>query len=476
MPVRVRFAPSPTGYFSLGNARTALFNWLFARHEGGKFLLRVEDTDKERSRKEYEESIVDGLQWLGLQWDEKIERQSERLPLYKKYLERLIDENKAYFCFCTPEELESERQAQLSQGLQPKYSGKCRSIPKGVAEKRAKTEKHVVRFRMPSHTVSFTDLIRGKVTFDLDLLGDVIIAKGLEEPLFNFANMVDDHDMKITHVIRGEDHISNTPKQVAMQEALGFETPIYAHLPLILGPDRKKLSKRYMDASLKDFKDQEYLPEAFLNFMVLLGWHPTVDKEVVSREEMVADFSFKKVQKGGAVFNPEKLEWLNSYYLRNLPSEVLLERTVDFVPVAWLRDKEKLVKVIGIEKERLRRLSDLKSLAGFFFELPEYPAPLLIWKGAPSAAIADNLSFVASVVKGIPNHELWSKEAVEKYVMSVADQRGRGEVLWPLRVALSGKDASPGPVEILYILGKEESLSRIEKALEKLDSLEKSEK
>lgn len=471
MPVKVRFAPSPTGYLNLGNARTALFNWLFAKHEGGKFLLRIEDTDKERSKKEYEESIIEGLQWLGLTWDGVIERQSDRLPVYEKYLERLLEESKAYFCFCTPEELEAERQAQLSQGIQPKYSGRCGTIPRDIAAERVKSEKHVIRFRMPSHTVSFTDLIRGKVTFDLDLIGDIIIAKGLKEPLYNFAVVVDDEEMEITHVIRGEDHISNTPKQVAMQGALGFKTPIYAHLPLILGPDRKKLSKRYLDASLKDFRAQGYLPEAFVNFMALLGWHPTVDKEVVSVSEMIGDFSFKKVQKGGAVFNPEKLEWLNASYIKNLPPDVLTERMKEFIPAAWLKEKEKLKNVLEIEKERLKHLSDFEKLGEFFFELPEYDPSLLIWRGSSKAVAADNLSFLANVVRGIPNHELWSKEAVEKYVMSVAEKRGRGEVLWPLRVALSGREASPGPVEILYILGKEESLARIETALKKLGSV-----
>lgn len=472
MTPRVRFAPSPTGFISLGNVRTALFNWIFARHEGGKFLLRIEDTDKERSKKEYEKSILEGLAWLGLQWDEEIVRQSERTDIYEKYLRRLIDENRAYFCFCSAEELEAERQAQLSQGLQPKYGGRCRSIPKEEAAKRAEHESHVIRFKMPSHEVAFTDLVRGKVVFDLDLIGDVIIAKGLREPLYNFAVVVDDEEMQITHVIRGEDHISNTPKQIAIQEVLGFKMPIYAHLPLILGPDKKKLSKRYLDASLKDFKERGYLPEAMLNFLVLLGWHPTVDKEIVSMEETVKDFTFKKVQKSGAVFNQEKLEWLNAYYLKNLSAETLAERVRPFVPEEWTKDAKKFREVVDLEKERLRHLPDLKELAGFFFDLPDYQPSLLIWKNSPKPVIVDNLSFVANVIRGIPNHELWSKDIVERYIMSVASEKGRGEVLWPLRVALSGKDASPGPVEILYVLGKEESLKRIGKALEKLDTLQ----
>jgi len=253
--IRTRFAPSPTGNLHIGGARTALFNWLFSKQHKGKFILRIDDTDTERSKQEYEKNIIDGLKWLGLNWDEGPDvegdygpyRQSERGEIYKKYLQKLLDENKAYYCFCSKEELEADRQAMLSQGIAPKYSGKCRHLFKEESEKRlARWEEGVIRFKVPEHEVEFVDLIRGKIKFNSALIGDLVIAKNLDAPLFNFAGIIDDCEMKISHVIRGEDHLPNTPKQILMAEALGFEPPKYAHLPLILAPDRSKLSKRYM--------------------------------------------------------------------------------------------------------------------------------------------------------------------------------------------------------------------------------------
>jgi glutamyl-tRNA synthetase len=469
MSVRVRFAPSPTGPFSLGNARTALFNWLFARHEGGAFLLRIEDTDKERSKKEYEKILLDGLKWLGFEWDEEPWRQSERLPVYKKYLERLLAEGKAYYCFCAPEELDAERQALLSQGLPPKYGGRCRTIPVAETKERLKKEPAVIRFRTPEKEVVFTDMVRGRVAFDLGLIGDIVIAKDLESPLYNFAVVVDDYEMNITHVIRGEDHLSNTPKQIAIAEVLGIEPPHYAHLPLILGPDRKKLSKRYLETSLLDYRDRGYLKEAVLNFMVLMGWHPEEDREVLSVEEMLKEFTFKRVAKSGAVFNPEKLDWLNAHYIKNSPPEKLVEEAAPFLPEAWRKDGAFLAKVLGAERERAKRLSDFKDLAGFFFALPDYEARKLIWRETPVVAISDNLRFTLDVLAKIPPAA--GKETIENYLMTVAEKRGRGEVLWPLRVALSGQDASPGPADIIAVLGLEESIRRIQVAIAKLGTL-----
>jgi glutamyl-tRNA synthetase len=468
MSIRVRFAPSPTGPFSLGNARTALFNWLFARHEGGKFLLRVEDTDKERSKKEYEKDILECLKWIGLDWDEDFSRQSERLEVYERYLKQLLNEKKAYYCFCSTEELEAERQAQMSQGLPPKYSGKCRMIPADVAEARAKKEPSVIRFRMPGSVISFTDLIRGRVSFDTNLMGDVVIAKDLATPLYNFAVVVDDHDMKITHVIRGEDHLSNTPKQIAMIEALGLSQPHYAHLPLILGPDHKKLSKRYLDNSFSDYKKQGYLPSAMINFMALLGWHPENDREVLSREEIINEFTFKRVHKSGAVFNPEKLDWLNARCIKNSPIEELVLALNGFVPKEWLKSKELMKKSVAVERDRMKKLSDFQGLASFFFELPDYPKELLIWNDTPRAAILDNLRFTLDVISKIPPGE-FEKDTIDKYIMTVAEKRGRGEVLWPLRAALSGHEASPSPSEILEIIGQKEAAKRIDVAIAKLD-------
>jgi len=456
--VKVRFAPSPTGPFSLGNARTALFNWLFARHEGGQFLLRIEDTDKERSQKKFEKEIINSLIWLGLNWHGSIVYQSQRLEIYKRYLGKLLKEGWAYYCNCSLEMLEAERQAQLSQGLAPKYSGRCRNL---------NNTSGVIRFKMPAKIISFHDLIRGNIKFDTSLLGDIVIAKSLEEPLYNFAVVVDDWEMGITQVIRGEDHISNTPKQLILQEVLNIKPPKYAHLSLILTPDRKKLSSRFLQKSFGDYKKDGYLAEAMLNFLVLLGWHPVQDREILSLEEMIAEFDLGRVQKAGAVFNQTKLDWLNAYYLRHLEINKLLERLKPFVSSRWLKKKNLLKKVIEIEKERLKSLKDFAQLSQFFFKIKDYPASLLIWENTPSQKIRSNLETVANFIKSKARGELLKPE-FEKEIFLLAQKEGRGEILWPLRVALSGKKSSPGPLEIIKTLGKTESLKRINLALKKL--------
>lgn len=430
--------------------------------------MRIEDTDKERSKKEYEKDMLECLKWIGLDWDEDFFRQSERTATYKKELEKLLEEKKAYWCFCTPDELEAERQAQMSQGISPKYGGRCRNTPLEEAEARTKKEPAVIRFRMDDGIISFADIIRGKVSFDTALIGDIVIAKDLKTPLYNFAVVVDDEEMKITHIIRGEDHLSNTPKQIAIQEALGFPQPQYAHLPLILGPDHKKLSKRYLETSFSDYRSKGYLASAVMNFMALLGWHPENDREILSREEIIAEFGLKRVQKAGAIFNPEKLDWLNGQYLKNSSPEELAEALKDFVPKEWAKKKEMLAKIAEVERGRMKKLSDFRELAAIFFELPDYPKSLLVWKETPEAAILDNLRFTLDVISKIPAGD-FKKETIEKYVMTVADKRGRGEVLWPLRAALSGREASPGPAEILEIIGQEESARRINLAIGKLE-------
>ena len=467
MAVRVRFAPSPTGHFSIGNARTALFNWLFAKNEGGEFLLRIEDTDKERSEKKFEDDITHGLEWLGLKWDGEITRQSERSEIYKTNLNKLLKDGLAYWCFCTTEELEIERQAQLSQGLAPKYSGRCRSIPHEESQKRLKKETAVIRFKMPEKTIAFHDIIRGKVEFNTALMGDIIIAKNLDEPLYNFTAAVDDFEMKITHVIRGEDHLSNTPKQIALQETLGFSHPHYAHLPLILGPDRKKLSKRFVEHSLLDYKSDGYLPQAFLNFLVLLGWHPEEDKEVLNTNEMIKEFSLKRVQKGGAIFNPEKLEWFNGHYIKTLPANELFEHLKPFIPAFWLNQETMIKKIVEVERTRLKRLTDFAKQTSFLFMLPDYPKDLLSWKQTKDSITLANLKKVLGIIKKMSDAE-FQKSEIEKSIMAITEENGRGEVLWPLRVALSGEEASPGPIELIDILGKTETIARIEIAINKI--------
>lgn len=430
-------------------------------------MLRIEDTDRERSKKKYEKEIIDGLKWLGLDWDEEIVRQSDRLEFYKSHLEALLKDGRAYYCFCSPEQLEAERQSQLAQGLAPRYAGRCRNISYGEAQKRLKKERTVIRFKMPETEVVINDLIRGKVSFKTGLIGDTVIAKSLTEPLYNFAVVVDDAAMAITHVIRGEDHLSNTPKQVMLQQALGLPAVEYAHLPLILGPDRKKLSKRYLDRSLLDYKKESYLKEAVLNFLVLLGWHPLQDREVIKLEEMVFEFSLERVQKAGAVFNPEKLDWLNAFYIRQTAAEDLLPLLEPFLPKEWQGKNEFLIKIIELEKERLKKLSDFPKLAAFFFKLTDYEPALLAWRGTPPNATIKNLEILLNRIKEIDEVD-FTKKNLEKEIMPLAEKEGRGGMLWPLRVALSGQETSPGPLEIMVVLGKKETLKRIEKALKNL--------
>lgn len=484
---RVRLAPSPTGWFHIGNARTGLFNFLFARKTGGKFILRIEDTDKLRSKKVYEDNILNGLRWLGLDWDEGPEkegdfgpyRQSQRLDIYAKYLQQLLDEGKAYYCFCTQEELEAQEQDMASRGLAPKYSGKCRNLPETTVNQYLKDKKRaVIRIKMPNTTLKFNDLIRGEIEFNLDLIGDIVIAKSLKEPLYNFAAVIDDYLMKITHIIRGEDHISNTPKQNIIQEALGFPRPIYAHLPMILGPDRAKLSKRHGAMALTDYRKLGYLPETMVNFLALLGWHPYDEEEVMNLEELINRFELERVQKGGAVFNLQKLNWFNAQYLKKLPSDKVFTYFSDYLSnyapkKDFLRaDADYLKKLLEIELSRMNKFSDLFKTSDFFFKKTiEYPKELLSWKGESESEIKQALDASYSILEAINNEDFNRINLQSKFYAFIesnpAYQGNRGKLLWPLRVALSGQKDSPGPFEIAEVLGKKETLRRLQEALKK---------
>ncbi len=465
--VRVRFAPSPTGPFSIGNARTALFNWLFAQNMNGEFLIRIENTDKERSLPAYEKQILESLEWLGLTWNGNIVRQSERTALYEKYLTSLIDEGIAYYCFCTPEELDSERQAQLSQGISPQYSGRCRSLSHEEASRRISNESAVIRFKVPKQTLTFSDSIRGKISVETELIGDIIIAKTIREPLYNFAAAIDDIEMRITHVIRGEDHLSNTPKQILIHEALGVPSPQYAHLPLILGSDRKKLSKRFLTNSVLDYRAEGYVPDAVLNFLVLLGWHPTKDREILSVQEMIDEFTLKRVQKAGAVYNVEKLEWLNSNYLRSMDIGTLVAYLEPIIPSAWFKKKVFFEKVLTVTRDRMKKLPDFIPLAQFFFELETYPEKMLRWKETDISVTKQVLDAIFVTLEKITKAKFTEKQ-IKTDIEDIILKWGRGEVLWPFRVALSGKDASPPPFEIAGILGRDETLVRLRGAIDKL--------
>jgi glutamyl-tRNA synthetase len=491
--IRTRFAPSPTGNLHIGSARTALFNYLFAKQNKGKMVLRIEDTDTERSKKEYEEDIIQNLELLELKWDE-FYKQTERLDIYKKNLQKLLEEDKAYYCFCSKEELEAQRQEQMSRGEAPKYNGKCSNISKKETEERIKKgDKCVIRFKVPNKKIKFNDLIRGEVEFDCGLLGDIVIAKDINTPLYNFAVIVDDSEMRITHVIRGEDHLPNTPKQILMQEALGFEKIEYAHLPLILGSDRSKMSKRDGATSIKEYLNQGYLPEAIINFLAFLGWNPGNNKEIFSLEELVKEFSLSKIQKSGAIFDLQKLDYLNGLYIRRRPikelanlcipyliSQGLVEGKIEvqsipatfggetIIPRLYFHSGEEISqkyieKSVAIYQERMKKLSEIGELVDFLFlESINLEKELLRWKNMTDETVKLSLERGILVLNGI-KEENWNKEFIEKILVEAAGEK-RGELLWPVRVALSGKKASASPFEIADVLGKDKTLKRLNNA------------
>ena len=510
--IRVRIAPSPTGALHIGVARTALFNYLFAKKYQGIFVLRIEDTDIERSKSEWEKEIIESLNWLGLDFQEGPEiggdygpyHQSKRGEIYKKYIEKLLAEKKIYYCFCSPEELEARRDYLMSIGQAPRYSGKCRNLSETEIEKNLKTGRpYVLRFKVPSKKVVFQDLLRGKIEYDTDSFGDIAIAKNLETPLYNLAAVIDDFEMKITHIIRGEDHIPNTPKQILIAEALEIEKPKYLHLPLILGPDRTKLSKRHNVKSVMEYKKEGYLPEALVNFLAFLGWNPGTEREIFSLSSLIQEFSLEGIQKSGAIFNHKKLDWLNSFYLRQKSKEKLTELCLPYLIQAgliesyypaeklpkkeFLRFKIKetgeeisfdyLVNIVSLYQERLKKLSEIPELTDFFFkEKIDYPKELLRWTPpAPRPPMTDkevknSIDKLKKILDKI-KPENWTKENIQIALLKLAAEAGegdRGRILWPLRVALTGKEASAGPFEIAEVLGKERTIKRIKEAVRKL--------
>lgn len=467
--IRTRIAPSPTGFMHIGLARTALFNYLFAKKHEGVLVLRIEDTDRERSSLGSEKDIMESLQWLGINWDEGPYRQSQRLEIYKKYLENLLAEDKAYYCFCPEEELEAQKQYQMSQGLAPRYSGKCANLSREkVKQCLAEKKPCVIRFRVQDKKISFNDLIRDKLEFDTGLIGDIVVAKDINTPLYNFAVAVDDFEMKISHVIRGEEHISNTPKQILIQQALGFPQPVYAHLPLILGQDKTKLSKRHGAVSVLQFKKQGYLPEALVNFMAFLGWNPGGEREIYAMNSLIKEFSLDKVQKSGAVFNVKKLDFLNGFYIRQRSPEKIAGLCLPYLAEAGLEaDLNLLQKVVSIYQERLKKISEIVELADFFFKQEIiYDKKLLGWNNMTNREIKKSLDKLDKILHKIKIEE-WKKENLENILLAETGE-DRGRLLWPLRAALTGKKASAGPFEIAEILGKEKTLQRIKEARKKL--------
>jgi glutamyl-tRNA synthetase len=475
-PVRTRIAPSPTGPLHIGTARTALFNYLYTRKVGGQFLMRLEDTDIERSTKDFEEQIYEGLKWLGLHWDEGPDiggpctpyRQSERADIYKKHLDILIGNGRAYPCFCTAEELEAERKELQSQKLAPKYMDKCRKIPSNEAEKRvADGAPHAYRFAMPEEKIAFHDLIKGDVEFDCSMIGDFVIATADGRYIFHLTNIVDDITMKITHVIRGEDHLSNTPKHIALARAMGCEPPHYGHIPLTLNPDKSKMSKRKGTVDLKEYRAMGYLPEAVVNFLAFLGWSPGTEEEVFSLDELVQRFSIDAMSKSNAIFNIEKLNWINGLYLRRLSKDDLAERLSQYLPCI---DMGYLKKIIPLVQDRLKRLDEVVEYAKFFFEDPkDYDVKLIIAKKQTAVESADALKKVKSNLEKL---SYFTVHSMEEMMRSLVEELGwkAGPLFMIVRVAITGATATPPLFETMEVLSKDVCLRRIDYAIGKLEA------
>jgi len=450
--VRVRIAPSPTGFAHLGTASTALYNVLFARKQRGTFVLRVDDTDIERNRPEYEQLIYEGLHWLGLDWDEGPDkggpdgpyRQSERLDVYKQHAAKLLTEGKSYRCFCTPDELDAERKQAQAEKRPYRYSRRCLTNPPV-----GRTE-FTVRFKVPGGDVKFTDLIRGEMSFDSGLIGDFIIVKSDGFPTYNFASPVDDAAMKITHVIRGEEHLSNTPYQLMLIDALGYPRPeAYAHMPLILAADGSKMSKRkHPELNLMLYREQGYLPEALLNYLVLLGWNPGTSQEIFSFDELVQIFSFERVQHGGARFDWEKLNWINGEYIRALDDEELARRLRPFLPQL---DETTILRALPALKTRLPKLAAAADLLDY------------LWTDPPPPALdPDAVGRVRSAIAALQDLT-WEREGIHDAVMRVAEASGAGKnrTFMPIRLAVTGKKISLPIDYTLALLPKDVAMSRL---------------
>ncbi len=463
--VRTRYAPSPTGYLHVGQIPTALFNYLFTRQSNGVFIVRIEDTDRERSKPEYEDAIFADLQWLGIEPDESPVhggrhgpyRQTERSELYKKGIEKLLAEKKVFWCNHKSEE-----------GSNTVFW--CRED----RESGGTPDEGIIRFKNPYHgesgqTLGFYDAIRGQLDFDPTTFGDFSIARKPDSPLYNFAVVIDDYEMGITDVIRGEDHVPNTPKQILLYGALGYEKPKYAHLPIVLATDRSKLSKRKGAMPIREYKEQGYLPEALINAMALIGWNPGDDREIFSKDELIKEFSLERVQKSGAIFDAVKLDWMNGEYIRKKSPQELVELCKPFLSDFLQIPNNYLEKIIALEQPRIKKLSEIGERVEYFFRDPEYDKELLRWKGMENNAIRESLDKSYNLISGFPVEKATiSKEEIEKSFLEMIGAGDKGSVLWPLRVALTGKKASPGPFEILSIMPKEMALERIQSAIRML--------
>ena len=478
--VRVRFAPSPTGSLHIGGARTALFNLLFARHNNGTFVLRIEDTDTERSTEESAAQIIRSLKWLGIEWDEGPEKggdfgpyfQSQRLELYRREVERLLAEGKAYRCYCTPEELAERREAALKAGKAPRYDGTCRNLtPEQIAKFEAEGRKYTIRLKMPEEgQTEVNDLIRGRVVFENSVLDDLIIVKSNGIPTYNFACVVDDNAMQITHIIRAEEHLSNTPKQIQVYKALGYDIPQFAHVPMILAPDRSKLSKRHGATSVEEFRDQGYLAQAIINYLTLLGWSPEGTEEIFGMEKAINEFTLERVNKTAAIYDVKKLTWINGHYMRELDSGFVTEQTVPFMVKRGIITEQEaeekfdyIKRIVEISRDRAKTLDELaESIAFFFQDVTEYEE-----KGVRKHFAKENAAqLLTQGADALEKLEDFTLENTETTFRNITEAMGlkAAELIHPTRLAITGRTVGPGLFDIIVLLGREKTVERMRKA------------
>ena len=475
--VRVRFAPAPTGLLHIGNARTALFNFLFAKRHQGTFVLRIEDTDIERSTEPSIDRIIEDLKWLGISWDEGPDRdgsngpyrQSQRVSIYQEFANRLFQEGKSYKCFCSEERLEKLRKEQLSKGKMPRYDGRCRSLSEEeIAKMESSGLQSVLRFHVGGGPILFEDLIHEKMNFDSAGIGDFIIVRSDGMAAYNFACVLDDHLMAITHVIRGEDHLSNTPRQILLYQALSWQPPTFAHHPLILGPDRAPLSKRHGATAISQYREEGFLPEALQNYLVLLGWTPPSGEEILPLQKMVEDFSIQAVSRSAPIYNRKKLEWLNSFYIREKEEPQLSEILIPYLRKAGLRidqmDRPWLNQISGVLKENLVILSQVEEYLGIFFD-----EKFFFEDGAKTILLDPRNRETLRSVLGILEDpsEITSDGQISLLAQLEKRTKRKGKDLYaPLRAAVTGKTKGPELVKTLPLLGKERIIKRLKMALE----------
>lgn len=465
--IRTRFAPSPTGHLHIGGARTALYSYLWAKKNGGEFLLRIEDTDRARYQAGAEDSIYESLRWLGLQWDGDVVKQSTRTATYRQHAEQLVQAGKAYYCFCSAERLELMRDIQQKKGRAPKYDKTCLQLDPQAREKKLKNnEPYVVRLQIePTGIVRVNDLVRGVIEFRCAELDDQILLKSDGFPTYHLAVVVDDHAAQISHVIRGEEWIPSTPKHILLYQAFGWQPPVFAHLSLFINQGGGKLSKREGATSLLEYRRLGYLPEAIINFIAFLGWNPKTTEEFFTLDDLTKVFDLAQVNTANPIFDTAKLDWYNGHYLRRLSPQELLNHCKPFLPAA---PDDYLRQIVLLEQERLKKLSDITVLTDFFFqEQLTYIPSLLVWKKSTPELTKQYLTQLAAELS---TNDDWTAEFLERHVLQWIKQRGwgNGAVLWPFRVALSGKKASPPPFAIAAILGKDRTLARVQAAMDLL--------